>query len=197
MGHRTQPEHDRLAVWQPIARFDLEGVAERVAQVERFAEPRLALVCPHDPGLDSDGARHDLLPVVGTEIGDAVGSRVGDAVGRVVGSRVAKDLNVGPGDHVVSSPESVFDLAGVYPLKMRVAGVLAYADTADDDAIFVDLKTSWVIQGLGHGHQDLARTTDEGVVLKRDKQTVVANAALGRADTDAERAYRAAGGYMS
>ncbi len=42
----------------------------------------------------------------------------------VVGSEAARLLRVTLGDHVISSPESVFDLAGVYPLKMRVAGVL-------------------------------------------------------------------------
>jgi len=96
----------------------------------------------------------------------------------VLGSRVADDLAVGPGDHVVSSPESVFDLAGVYPLKMRVAGVLAHSDTADDDAIFVDLKTSWVIQGLGHGHQDLTRPEASSGVLRRDDTNVTANASV-------------------
>ena len=53
------------------------------------------------------------------------------------------------GDSLVSSPESLFDLAGVYPLKMYVAGVLNKSHTSDDLAVFVDLKTTWVIQGLG------------------------------------------------
>jgi putative ABC transport system permease protein len=96
----------------------------------------------------------------------------------VLGARVARDLDIGPGDHVVSSPESVFDIAGVYPLKMRVAGVLAFADSADDDAIFVDLKTTWVIQGLGHGHQDLTRPEASAGVLRRDEGNVTANASV-------------------
>jgi len=125
-------------------------------------------------------------PIVGTtlEYFDFRGLRV--AEGRqmavlgecVLGSRAAEEMGVGPGDHVISSPESVFDLAGVYPLKMRVAGVLAYADTADDDAIFVDLKTSWVIQGLGHGHQDLTRPEASSGVLRRDDANVTANASV-------------------
>jgi putative ABC transport system permease protein len=96
----------------------------------------------------------------------------------VVGSRVARQLGLAPGDHVVSSPESVFDLAGVYPLKLHVVGVLAYADTADDDAIFVDLKTTWIIQGLGHGHQDLATPEAAGAVLAREGNRVTANASV-------------------
>jgi len=96
----------------------------------------------------------------------------------VLGSRVAQQLGLGPGDHVVSSPENVFDLAGVYPLKLHVVGVLAYADTADDDAIFVDLKTTWIIQGLGHGHQDLAAPEAAAAVLAREGNRVTANASV-------------------
>jgi len=96
----------------------------------------------------------------------------------VLGARAARTLGVEPGDAVVSSPESVFDLAGVYPLKMHVVGVLSHADGPDDDAIFVDVKTSWVIEGLGHGHQDLTRPEAAGSVLKREGDNVVGNAAV-------------------
>jgi len=96
----------------------------------------------------------------------------------VLGSRVAGVLGVGPGEHVVSSPESVFDLAGVYPLKMKVAGVLEYTDDADDDAIFVDLKTAWIIEGLLHGHQDLSRPEAASGVLAREGNKVTANASV-------------------
>ena len=41
----------------------------------------------------------------------------------VLGAGAAKTLGVKVGDHVVSSPESVFDIAGVYPLKMPVVGM--------------------------------------------------------------------------
>jgi putative ABC transport system permease protein len=75
----------------------------------------------------------------------------------VLGCRAAEDAAVGPGGHVLSSPESVFDLAGVYPLRMKVVGVLKPAGTPDDLAVFVDVKTTWVIVGLAHGHQDLSR----------------------------------------
>ena len=57
-------------------------------------------------------------------------------------------LDIGPGDHLVSAPESLFDLAGVYPLKMTVVGVLSSAHSSDDLAIFVDLKTAWIFHYL-------------------------------------------------
>ncbi len=96
----------------------------------------------------------------------------------VLGTRVAEQMGVGPGDAVISSPESVFDIAGVYPLNMRVAGVLAFSDSPDDDAIFVDLKTAWVIGGFGHGHQDLAEASAASGVLRRDSTSITANAAV-------------------
>ncbi len=100
---------------------------------------------------------------------------LGDAV---LGARVAEELGVGPGGSVVSSPESVFDIAGTYPLNMRVVGVLEYTDTPDDFAIFVDVKTSWVIEGIVHGHQDLSGSGAAGLILRRDTANVVANAAV-------------------
>jgi putative ABC transport system permease protein len=96
----------------------------------------------------------------------------------VVGARAAVRLGVAAGDHVVSTPESVFDLAGVYPLKMRVTGVLAPSSSPDDHALFVDVKTAWVIEGLAHGHQDLAKPEAAPGVLKREDDVIVANASV-------------------
>jgi putative ABC transport system permease protein len=96
----------------------------------------------------------------------------------VVGAKVAARMGLKPGDSLVSSPENLFDLAGVYPLKMKVAGVLATSHTSDDLAVFVDLKTAWVIQGLGHGHEDVTKLKDPTLVLKRTERNVAATAKL-------------------
>ena len=96
----------------------------------------------------------------------------------VVGSVAAERLDLEPGDSLVSSPETVFDLAGIYPLKMKVAGILSTTHTSDDLAVFTDLKTAWIIQGLMHGHQDVTKTRDESVILKREEKNVTANAKL-------------------
>ena len=96
----------------------------------------------------------------------------------VVGADVAERMAVQPGDTVTSSPETVFDLAGIYPLKMKVVGVLNRSFTPDDEAIFVDVKTAWVIQGLGHGHQDLAQPEAASGVLNRTQDKIVANASV-------------------
>ena len=96
----------------------------------------------------------------------------------VLGAKVAESLGLKTGDILVSSPESLFDLAGIYPLKMKVTGVFEKSHTADDLAVFVDLKTAWVIQGLGHGHQDVTRLADPTLIYKRTQSNVAATAKL-------------------
>ena len=155
--------------------------ATTYAEVTRAAESGLADAIPLYVRFRARGH-----PIVGTslEYFDFRGLRF--ASGRpmallgecVVGAGAARTLDVGPGDAVVSSPESVFDLAGTYPLKMRVAGVLAPSHGPDDDAVFVDLKTAWIIQGLGHGHQDLAKPGAASAVLARDGDRITANASV-------------------
>ncbi len=80
-------------------------------------------------------------------------ARLGDCV---IGARLAALQNLNPGDTITSSPENIFDLAGVYPLRMRITGILAPNQTPDDDTVFVDLKTTWIIEGLAHGHRELS-----------------------------------------
>ncbi len=125
-------------------------------------------------------------PIVGTSLEYFAVRSLRLAAGRpmavlgecVLGAEAARALGGGPGDFVVSSPESVFDLAGVYPLRMKVVGVLERAHTPDDRAVFVDLKTAWIIAGLGHGHQDLATPEAASAVLSRSDERITANASV-------------------
>jgi putative ABC transport system permease protein len=126
------------------------------------------------------------FPIVGTTLdyfdfrdlkvatGDTL-TMLGDCV---LGATAAERLNLKSGDSLVSSSENLFDLAGVYPLKMKVTGVLEKSHSPDDLGVFVDLKTAWIIKGLMHGHQDLTRTTDKTVILKQTDKNVAANAKL-------------------
>jgi putative ABC transport system permease protein len=42
----------------------------------------------------------------------------------------------------------------------------------------VDLKTAWIIQGLGHGHEDVVKIKDPTLILKRTEDNVAATAKL-------------------
>jgi putative ABC transport system permease protein len=118
--------------------------------------------------------------------------RLGDCV---LGARVARKLGLEPGDRLLSDPENVFDIAGAYPLSMRVAGVFDESHSPDDNMVFVDLKTAWIIEGIGHGHQDLggpqsadaagtgqrengSNQLGDGVILQQTDREIVAGAAL-------------------
>ena len=125
-------------------------------------------------------------PIVGTSIEyfdyrglEVATGRIFAVLGEcVLGSRVADALGARVGDFVISSPENLFDLAGEYPLKMTIVGILQPADGPDDDAVFVDIKTTWIIEGLGHGHQDLTEREAASAVLSREGNRVVANASI-------------------
>ncbi|MCZ6771738.1 MAG: ABC transporter permease, partial [Proteobacteria bacterium] len=123
-------------------------------------------------------------PIVGTSLDYFDFRNLQPATGRllavlgecVLGATTAKALGLAPGDDLLSAAEHLFDLAGVYPLKMKVVGVLEPAYTADDLAVFVDLKTAWIIEGLSHGHEDLAATKDPSLIIERSDDNITANA---------------------
>ncbi|RKX39006.1 MAG: hypothetical protein DRP64_14820 [Verrucomicrobia bacterium] len=126
------------------------------------------------------------FPIVGTtldyfdfrELELSSGRKIAVVGECVLGAEVATRLKLEPGQHIVSSPESVFDLAGVYPLKMKVVGILAPTGTPDDRMVLIDLKTAWIIEGLAHGHQDMSRPEAAAGVLKREGNNVIANASV-------------------
>lgn len=97
----------------------------------------------------------------------------------VLGAKAANILGLSLGDHALSSAGSAFDVAGAFPLKMSVVGVLQPTNTPDDEAVFVDIKTTWVISGLAHGHEDVSNAKEgDDRVLKRESSNVVANATV-------------------
>lgn len=97
----------------------------------------------------------------------------------VLGAKAATKLGVDSGASIMSDPENVFHLAGAYPLKMQVAGILETSRTPDDEAVFVDLKTHWILEGLGHGHEDVdSLDEDNGKILKRTENTVTTSSAI-------------------
>jgi putative ABC transport system permease protein len=161
--------------------FQAKGIeALTAADADEVDDTGLAQAIPMRTGLLAQQ-----FPVVGTSL-DYFGFRgLQTANGRtlatlgecVVGADVAATLDLKPGDAILTSPSSLFDLAGVYPLRLQVVGTLHPSYGPDDRAVFVDVKTAWVAEGLGHGHQDLA-TASGDVLLKRKDGTATANAKL-------------------
>ena len=172
-------ETDLLLSTLHFRRGAVEGL--KVSDCDAIRDTELADAVPLNLRFHAQGA-----PIVGTELeyfdfrhlviaeGHLM-TRLGDCV---VGARVAREKGLKVGGAVYSSPEQVFDIAGVYPLKMRITGILGANGTTDDEAVFVDLKTTWLIQGLGHGHDDLAKPENASAVLSTKAGETVANASV-------------------
>jgi putative ABC transport system permease protein len=151
------------------------------AEVERVASTGLAMAIPLHLRYQAGGHRivgttTDYLDFRGLEL--AAGRRFAILGECVLGADAARALDLGPGQHLVSTPAGAFDVAGSFPLKMAVVGVLAPTGTPDDEAVFVDVKTAWVIAGLAHGHQDVTDPAAASGVLTREEGNVVANASV-------------------
>jgi len=159
----TVPEPIPMAT---VARVADTGLAEPIPLYVRFKARGFPIV----------GTNLDYFEFRGLKIAQGrTLSMLGECV---LGAGVAQALGLEPGDSLFSSPETLFDLAGVFPLKMHVAGVLAPTHGADDLAVFVDLATAWVIQGLMHGHEDVTRVTDPTLVMGRSDDNVTATSKL-------------------
>ena len=100
------------------------------------------------------------IPVVGTSL-DYFGQRsLTIADGRmpamlgevVVGSEVGAGFGIEVGDRRMTDHSNLYNIAEAYPLVLGVVGVLAPSGTVDDHAIFADVKTTWVLDGMFHGH---------------------------------------------
>lgn len=90
---------------------------------------------------------------------------LGDAV---LGAEAARKLGLGVGDSIFSDQRDLYDLSVPPPLKMRVVGVLAETRSADDHAVFTDIATAWVLEGLTHGHASEAEVDPSLIMGETD-----------------------------
>lgn len=126
------------------------------------------------------------LPLVGTSLdyfrmrGLALAegelpAELGDAV---LGAGAARALGVAAGGKVLTDQGSLYDLSLGYPLRLSVVGVLAQSGTPDDGAVFCDVKTAWVVEGIGHGHVAAEEEGTERVLARRDDEVVLGAATV-------------------
>jgi len=101
--------------------------------------------------------------------------RLGDIV---VGSSIAKELNLSIGEHIITDSKNQFDIAGSYPVNMRVVGILAKSGDIDDKAFFCGIKSGWLVDGLSHGHQKIDNSSDKKLQLKQEGDNIVGSSAI-------------------
>jgi putative ABC transport system permease protein len=95
-----------------------------------------------------------------------------------LGAGVARSLDLTVGDTIATDVHKLHDLAGSYPLLLKVTAVLPAMGNPDDDAVFVSLHTSWVVTGEGHGHLEIDPEKDFHLVLESKSNHVTASAAV-------------------
>ena len=102
---------------------------------------------------------------------------VGEAV---LGARAAERLGVAlDGDTTIFSDQpELYDIARPPAVKLRVVGVLAATGTPDDDAVFVDIKTTWLLGGFLHGHREVTTIDDPDMLIGRTDEHVAVSGAL-------------------
>lgn len=179
-----------LVLGQPGSRYDLVlnslyfrgrvPSALTLSRAEQAGNDDLATVIPLHTGHAARGypivgTRTDYFAFRGLELAEgALPALLGDAV---LGAEVARELGLSAGGRILSDRGSLYDLTMAYPLRMLVAGVLLPTGGPDDGAVFVDLKTAWILDGIGHGHDD-AGSADPDQVLARDGEQVALNASV-------------------
>lgn len=129
------------------------------------------------------------VPIVGTTLEyldyrglRPVSGRLPAILGEVaLGSEAAAQLGLKPGDTLLTDRTTLFDISKNLPMRLHVTGVFGKTGTPDDRAVFCDLKTDWIIAGLGHGHDDVAKADAKNILKKdtnADGTNLVATAAV-------------------
>ena len=143
------------------------GLATPIPVHARFTAQKYKIV-----GTSLDYFRYRKLEVAAGQLFTTLGDCV-------LGNRVAAKLGLEPGLQIISDRQNVIAFGGESPLRMNVVGVLAEANSPDDWAVFVDVKTAWVIEGLGHGHEDLSTEPADSVkVLAKNDKRIIASAGV-------------------
>ncbi len=200
---RTRAESTPLLVGAPGNRYDLTLAAlyyrpsERIETItyrslENLQDEGRAVCIPLHQRFTARG-----YPVVATSVEYAEFRDLRLAAGAdplrigtcTLGADVAEELDLGPGDYLYSDPTELYDIARPPALKMRVAGVYAPTSSPDDGAVFCDVRTAWVLEGIAHGHENADEIDEELVLTKTDDSVSISGALIEYAEvTEANEA---------
>ena len=92
----------------------------------------------------------------------------------VIGYDLARQSGLQVGDTILSEISSLINLNAIYPLSLKITGILDRTGTEDDGMIFSDLRSGWIMSGHFHGHgtplelgEDYILTAEENVATMR------------------------------
>jgi putative ABC transport system permease protein len=147
------------------------------AAVSRLRAEVRGRVVPLHTGHSAGG-----IPVVGTSLEylearglEVVQGRGPAVLGEVVvGAAAARAAGLGVGATLRSDQRNLYDLSGSYPVRLTVVGVLGASGSPDDEVLFADVKTTWTLDGLVHGHEQVTAAD----ALRAGEQDLVASPAI-------------------
>ncbi len=90
----------------------------------------------------------------------------------VVGHKLAEQAGLHVGDKLLSEISSILNLNTIYPLTLRITGILEATGSEDDGMIFSALKSGWIMAGCFHGHQD-PEALGSNYILSQDEEITV------------------------
>jgi len=96
----------------------------------------------------------------------------------VLGSVAAGRLGLASGDELPSDQLRSYDISAPPAVVLRVVGVLAESGTPDDRAVFVDLETAWLLEGIAHGHAKASEIDDPNKLIGRSDDRVALSGAV-------------------
>ena len=169
-----RPSELETVTYAEMERLQREGRATFVPMHLRFTARGAPIVATSVEYAEFRG----LVPREGTDP-----LRIGEVT---LGAGVADALGLGAGDRLYSDPTELYDISRPPALKMRVAGVYARTGTADDDAVFCDVRTAWVLEGIAHGHQSTDQIEDDLVLSRTDESVSVSGALIEYAEVTPE-----------
>lgn len=100
---------------------------------------------------------------------------IGEAV---LGADAASELKLGVGDTLGSDQIEAYDLTSPASIRMRVVGVLGASESVDDGAVFVDLETAWLLEGIAHGHDEATSIEREDLLIGKTEDHVALSGAV-------------------
>ena len=96
----------------------------------------------------------------------------------MVGARAAGRLGLSPGDTLGTDQVEAYGLTAPASIRLRISGVLAPSGSVDDEAVFVDLETAWLLEGIAHGHQDATTIDRPDLLIGRTDEHVALSGAV-------------------
>ena len=160
-----------------------------MAEVETILESGLADPVPlrlgHSAhGLAVVGTTHDYYGFRGLRLArGGAPAFLGEAV---LGARAARELGLAPGDTLLTDQGSLHDLARASPLRLHVVGVLEESGTPDDGVVLCDVKTAWILDGIGHGHAAAEEAPPENVLRASEGAITLGPATFEYTEIDAQ-----------